>query len=387
MSSKLKIYACSGISETAQQPVQYWTDGTNTLSNTQAVNTLLARINLLHIEATRLSGISQQEKIDKYNEIDVLTVCLEAARRFSDNSEQLYHAGEVISAMWKQGAFNFDSTDSRKREDRLEELIAKGNEAYDDTMPVTDTDEEFLMWWHKTVMERNITGLNFGQQQNARKALKKGIEAIKGIGAVDWKKYSDGKWLENADLAQLLTAGADYFIYTYFTDEQLAKLPAVFKLKHKYQMKTYNYCKQCFVDIYGSEEDMQRIIVAGIIDELEQYPEDYCAGIVEEFNKNKSISGFTIFGLVGAEAVKALIELLTVITTLLVGVISAVCSMVASTNVAKYGAIDREAIKSGVPDASDYDGLDLDGLSTGGDKTSWLPLAAIGLGLLFLLKK
>ena len=48
MSEKLKIYACSGIGSTdPQKPVEYFTDGTSTVSNTQAVNTILARINAL----------------------------------------------------------------------------------------------------------------------------------------------------------------------------------------------------------------------------------------------------------------------------------------------------------------------------------------------------
>ena len=80
MSGKLKIYACSGIGSTdAQKRVGYWLDGTNTLSNTQAVNTLLARINEKYIAATRLTDIGKGEKIALLNDVDLLQVALEAA--------------------------------------------------------------------------------------------------------------------------------------------------------------------------------------------------------------------------------------------------------------------------------------------------------------------
>ena len=389
MSGKLKIYACSGIGSTdeAKSPVGFWTDGTNTLSNTQAVNTILARINLLNVEVCRLKTLSKEEKIARLNSIDVLCVCLEAAKRFADNNEQLYHAGEIISVMYAQNAFNFDSTNSDKRGEHLDELIAKFNEAMEDTHEITGVNPEFMSWWQETVMERNIVGLNFGQQQNARKAIKKGIETIKGIGVVDWSKYNNGAWLENADLAELLTAGADYFLYTYFTQEQLEKLPSVFRLKARKQMQTYNYCKQLFVDNYGSEQDMQRIIQAGIIDSLEQTPDEYCAGIVEQY-KTKGIGEFVFLGLVGAAAVEKLIELLSVIATLLGTIIAAICACVKDTNVAKYGAIDRAVVDTSIPDPDDYDGLNIGGGGGVDNKIpSWLPLAAIGAGLLLLLKR
>ena len=56
MAERLKIYACSGIGESAepqQKMWDYWTDNTDCVSNTQAVNTLIALINRNYIEVTR----------------------------------------------------------------------------------------------------------------------------------------------------------------------------------------------------------------------------------------------------------------------------------------------------------------------------------------------
>lgn len=368
MADRLKIYACSGIGETDKNPIGYWLDGTDTISNTQAVNTLLVKINTARIFANRLQTISKEERIALLNEIDWLSVALDAAKRFKGDNEKLYHAGEVISDMAKNGAFDGQSTDLREREERLEELIEKANSLYSDDA-VKSEDPEFMAWWKNTIVARNKVGLNFGQQQNSRKALKKAADQIKGIGA------ADESWKENKDLSEYLLKGSEYFLYLYFTPAQLDKLPAVFKAKKNKQLKTYNYCKSLFVDIYGSEEDMQDIIVSGITDYFGATPEQVCEDIT---SGKRKVAGIGI-------ATEIIVALISAAVTIVTAVISAICAMVAQTNVAKYGALDREVVESSVPDASDYDGLNFGGGT--GTASSWFPIVAIGAGLLLLLKK
>lgn len=397
MSGKLKIYACSGIGSTdaQQKRVGYWLDGTNTLSNTQAVNTLLARINEKYITATRLAGISKQDKIALLNDVDLLQVALEAAKRFKGSDEQLRHAGEVICEMWQNGVFNYEALDVRKREDHLEELLGKFDEAVSDTTPVQNLDPAFMDWWQSTVVSRNHVGLNFGQEQLARKSLKKSaaqiketVEKIEGIGKVDWTQYQGGDWLENPDLAKYLTDGATYFLYTYFTDEQLAQLPTtVFKRKRIGQMRIYNYCLRMFVDVYGSEEDMQRIIRAGIVDELECTPEEYCADVVAGKRTDEGV-GFLFGAATAVEGFKMLIELLSVIATLLIGIVTAICTCVRDQNVAKYGAMDQKTIDDNVLDPEDYDGLNFGGGNSPlSGKNSYVTIAIIAAGALLLLRR
>ena len=379
MSGKLKIYACSGIGAVeAKKRVGYWLDNTNTLSNTQAVNTLLARINEKYIAATRLAGISKQDKIALLNDVDLLQVSLEAAKRFKGGDEQLRHAGEVICEMWQQGVFKYDVLDARKREDHLEELLGKFDEAVADTTPVKNTDQAFMDWWQSTVVNRNKLGLNFGQEQLARKALKQAAQQIKGIGKVDWSQYQNGDWMENPDLAKYLTDGATYFIYTYFTDAQVKQLPAVFQTKRLRQKKTYAYCLQMFVDVYGSEQDMQRIIRAGIIDTMECTPEEFVEEVLAGKRTPDSI-GFLFGAETAAAGIKMLIELLSVIGALLASIIGALCSMVRDTNVAKYGAIDRQAVEASVPNASDYDGLNIGGGTLKKSGLGWLGYAVVAV--------
>lgn len=375
MSEKLKIYACSGIgnAEYSNTPIAYWTDNTNTISNTQAINTLLARINLLNISISRLQGITPEEKIECLNEIDMLCVCLDAAKRFKDDNEGLEYAGGVICKMMSDDMFAFDNLNTDSRDAHLDELIAYANEQYNDRTPISNINPEFMQWWNESVVSRNKVGLNFGQQQNARKALKKAVEIIKGIGTVDWSQYGDPNWLNNADLAEMLTKGAEYFLYTYFTVDQLKKLPRIFAERRINQLKTYNYCKSMFVGIFGSEEEMQLIIRAGIVDVMGEEPEDICDGIVS--GKTKSIG----------IATEVLVTIITAVISAVIAIVQAICNCIKETNIAKYGALDKEVIEEGVPNPEDFDGIKFDGDKKGSSKL--LTIAAIGAGLLLLLKK
>lgn len=384
MSNKLKIYACSGIGATESKTLTFFTDGTNTLANTKAVNSLLCKINASYIRATRLPGISKEEKISLLCDVDLLSVCLDAAKQFQDNTEQLHHAGEVIGAMCANGEFEYAELDARKREDHLEELIAIANEGYRDMTPIANTNAEFIAWWQKNVEAYNNVGLNFGQQQNARRALKKAVESVKGIKGIG---KIDPNWQDNPEISNYLLNGGTYFLYIFFTDEQLAKLPAVFKRKKADQMETYNYCKAFFVgQLYGTEEDMRSIIRASINAELEGEPEVICATIAKQGMAKKvgivPTDPFTFLGLTGVEAVKALIAFVVVGAAVLISIVTAICTTIARTNEAKYGALNHQIVENSCMDATDYS--ELEGINgRENNKNLLLIFGAVAIALLF----
>ena len=382
MANKLKIYACSGIGNAQPKQdlaIRYWTADTVTVQNTQAVNTLLARINNYYIAANRLEGISPDEKIEMLNEIDWMCVALEAAKRFKDDEQLLYHAGTVISSMIENGDFETRTLDERKRADHLDELIERANNAFDDETEIPVTNQWFMDMWKRDIMDRNRVGLTVPQQKTAEQELKaaiKKIKAIKGIGD------ADPAWMENADLGEYLTKGGTYFIYLFFTDEQLQKLPESFYKKRKLQEQTYHYCKQLFVDVYGSEEEMVEIIRAGIYDRAKKTPEYLCEMIAS--GKKVDGIGFVFLGLTGAAAVTAFISFLGVLAGLIAAVVKAICEMVYKTNVAKYGAIDQAAVQAGVPTDEDYEGMSWDSVRS---SSSWLLPAALGVAAILLFRK
>ena len=366
MANKLKIYACSGIGAATETKdpianlVPYWTDNTNCLNNTQAINTLLARINSRWIEVVRLRGLTDEERLQKQDEIDFLCVSLDLVRTYTGNTEMLWRAGEVMEYMRDNGSFDFGSLNSAERDVNLDELIKKANELMSSyTIFGGFSDPDFEKWWKATVMDRDEA------------------VAVAGIGISD-------DWKNNEDLSEMLNKGSEYFLYTYFTDEQIAKAnttrKALIKAKRNKQRATYQYCKKLFVGIYGSESEMQSVIRSGIVNYFSVQPEDVCEDLAT--GKREAV---------GQLETEAIVAIITAVATIVTGVIAAICSYAAQVNVSKYAAIDKQAVEMSVPDEEDWSGLSLGGGKNGGGLLTsgldWLPLAAVAAGAFMFMKK
>lgn len=364
MSNKLKIYACSGIgsADQAQGVLNYWTDNTNTMANTQAVNTLLALINRNYIEVNRLRGMTPEQKIANLNDIDVYTVCLAAAQRYKDDDKGLEHAGVVIGMMMADGDFNYQSLNNSERDAHLDHLIDKANDLFEEPR-IDHTNKAFVEWFNQTIVARN--------------------HAVKTIGASD-------DWKQDKDLGEYLLKGSEYFLYLYLTDDQINSLPAknakIFRNKKAKQRKTYNYCKSLFIDHYGSEEEMQDIIYSGIVNYFQATPEDVCELIVKgNFNEVLGIGTEPV--MIGVLTVAEFITVLTACFTFIGGVIAAICSMVAQTNVAKYAALDNEVVNTSIPTDTDYQGLSGRSSVLSAGTSKWLLLALVGTAAVWFAKK
>ena len=338
MADRLKIYACSGIGETDEK-YSYWLDNTKTVSNTQAVNNLLAIINEAYAEVTYLRYLTNAQKIQLLNEIDLYCVALDAAKRFKDDNQKLYHAGEVIAVMLNDGSFEYDSLNNAERDQHLDDLIAKASDMYGDETINTD-DVIFMDTWQAEVINLNKVGLSDGTQKEITKALKK--VKVKGVSGKDYE--------EIPDLAKYLNDAADYFLYTFFTDEQLAKLPRVFKKKAEQQWKIYDYCLVLFTESCGNKSAMDRIIRAKLIERYSVTPEDVCQDIV---NGKRSVSG------IGQLSISAILTILTkVVVPIVLAIIGAIVGVVSKKYSEKYKAIDQIAIDGGIPSGEDFNGFD-----------------------------
>ena len=374
MADRLKIYACSGIGENAEsqeQLWQYWSDNTDCISNTQAVNTLLLLINRNYIEITRLAGMTREDKIANLNDIDVYVLSLHAAQHCAQHYKKLEKAGAVIGDMLMNGAFDLQSLNAVERDANLDSLFDKFEELYSGDHELAEN-PEFEAWFNENVVERNKVGLSSTAQATVKKSLK-----TAKIGA-------SGDYTENADLAKYFADSGTYFLYTYFTDEQLAKLPRIFSHKKRLQMKTYNYCKSLYVDVYGSEAEMREIIRMDIVNRFEQEPESVCAGIAS--GDVRPIGSLTLFGLVGAEAVKALLALIAAIASVLVALITSICDVVAKKNNEKYASINETAVQASMPTETDYAGFQgtrtTNVTKAGGNLWTYLLLGGAALGLI-----
>ena len=373
MADRLKIYACSGIGENAESQEQlweYWNDNTDCISNTQAVNTLLLLINRNYIEITRLAGMTREDKIANLNDIDVYVLCLHAAQHCAQHYKKLEKAGAVIGDMILNGAFDLQSLNAVERDANLDSLFDKFEELYSGDHELAEN-PEFEAWFNENVVARNKVGLSSAAQATVKKSLK-----TAKIGA-------SGDYTENADLAKYFADSGTYFLYTYFTDEQLAKLPRVFTQKKRLQMKTYNYCKSLYVDVYGSEAEMREIIRMDIVNRFEQEPESVCAGIV---SGDVRPIGLLLFGLSGAAALKALLALIAAIASVLIALITSICETVAKKNNEKYASINEAAVQASMPTETDYAGFKGSGTTNvtkaGGSWWTYLLLGGAALGLI-----
>lgn len=373
MSDTLKIYACTGIGDPdGSREYQYWLDNTKTLYNTQAVNTLLAQINCEAIDVL-YSNLSDAEVLAKLNRIDLLCVCLFFAQQYSNDATLLHKAGQVIGQYYHQGVFEFDSFDNSERDKNLDDLIAIVGDAINSEIVFT-AQPEFTEWWGKTIEARNKVGFNEAQRKIINDTLRKSK-----VSKVSGTEY------DNEDLQKYLVDGANYFLYLYFTPEELAKLPKVFQTKAAKQLQIYNYCKSLYIGIYGSETEMRNVIVSGIKKRFDgASPRAICKKIVALPRKAKD------YGIAGSEGVGLATEIIVAIieglVTLIIGVVSAICSCVRDTNIAKYQAIKQETIDTAPPEDDDFNELDTLAKKGNSDISKYMPYILIGGAAILLLR-
>lgn len=379
MSKKLNIYACSGIGDAPDglarvNRYDYWTDNTNTLSNTQAVNGLLASINLAMAEVDYIPTLSDSEIIKRLNEIDLWVVCLDAAQNYAEKYESLEKAGRVIAVMLENNAFAYTSVDNDERDAHLDNLIAMFRTEMRSNGQKFPSSNDFLVWWDGNILTKNTVGLTASEQSKMQSALD--TVKVSGIGAADWH--------DDAELSKYLTDAGTYFLYTYFTDAQLKKLPAkdkaIVKAKINKQKYTYNFCKSKFVGIYGSEAKYKDIIRTGIIAKFSAQPETVCEDISTGKHKIEGVG----------MAVSVILAIISAVVTILAALITGICEAVARSNEAKYASLDDKIVSGGVPDEGDFSGLEAakaKTAKTAGGVTDMLPLLAVGGALLFSMMK
>lgn len=329
MNGKLNIYACSGVGQVGDQiRYDYWLDGTSTLTNTQAVNSLLARINLLYAETLYLPELTDEQVSERLDQIDMLSLALAYAQQLHGNSEELHRAGLVLGSMVADGQFSCNSTDYDERSANLDRLFAEAKKRMQRDSIVTD--EEYMQWWNDMIIDRDCVGLTDEQIERAVAAGQK----ISG-------------YEENVDLAKYLNNASEYFLYTYFTDAQLNKLPYVIKRKAKTQRDIYNYCKAVYVAMYGSEAEMKSIIHTGIIGYFGQSPEAVVKTMYDEYLNSGSVGNIEW-------TATAIVEIIGAIFTFIVGVVAAICTAVANVKIAEAQEVDIKAAQAAVPGQEDW---------------------------------
>lgn len=345
MSDKLKIYACSGIgTEPGTEKVPFVDEGTSAIANTQAMNACLAQMNLLSAELRNIP-MSDAERAEKLDELDIYSICFYYARLYKGKTEQLTTACQAIAQFDKSGGFDSKNADATWHEERVNEII----EAIDSIISdgAKSVDSELYKWLQENIIARDAVG-------------------VSGIGATVTKDYGDlNKYLYN---------GGTYFLYLFTPSDAKSHMTDIMKKRARKQAELYNYCKKCFCPeyggIYGSEADMQAIIRTGIIEDFGHTPEDVM----------RTRMGLTTYG-VGPIiwTAAAIATIIAAALSFILGCITLILQYAASVQVAKYTVPDD--IEYGYSQEDDYP---TDGIIT---TKNWWWVAAAGLAGLLLFKK
>ena len=370
MSNRLKIYACSGLDTKDGSMYKYWLNNTRTVSNTQAVNKLLALINLKYVQAVYYKSLSIPQRAELLDEVDILTVCLYYATNYASDPEYLAHAGEVIGAMVDKGMFQYSSIDGQERDAHLDELIDKLDGLMSEDLTAA---ADFRKWWKETVLDCNKVLFSKKEQKEITQALEAKSKAISGA--------EESVILGDPDIGNYITNAGEYFLYNYFSQAQLAKIPSrnrrIFMRKSTTQNNLRSYCEAVFIQkAYGDSEYLDTLIRTGIIKYFGQEPEQVCESIA---NGEKKIKGVGI-------ATEIIVALIGAAVSILLALIDSICKAVAQVKVAKYESLNQDSLNKGCPNPEDFDGLDMgkDGILSGDSKTIlWIGGAAVAAILLF----
>lgn len=368
MASKLKIYACSGVDAINESAFDYWLDNNaNILRNTQAVNTLFALIDGLYANL-RYGSYTPAEQVRILNSIDLYSVALFYAQNMQNSMDDLKTVGRVLGSLLQEGVFEYESLDNEERDKHLDDLY----EIVEEALKRGDEykgDPNFSAWWQQNVIARNKVGMTNAEITRFEECIANAFAGLKQIGVID-ESYKEQEWAKYIDHA------GDYFLYIFFTQKQLAKLPKRFTDKALKQKEIYNYCKSFFVNVYGSEAEMLNRIRTNIIKDLKATPEQICAEIASGKREEPKGVGEII------ALLTAITKLIATIAPIIIALIYGIVDYCKTANANKYKAIDEQTVKQNILDEDDFNGLEFS------DWKKYIPYVAAGAGvLLFLLNR
>lgn len=179
------------------------------------------------------------------------------------------------------------------------------------------------------------------------------IYACSGIGAVNRaqrvaQNLKDNGWMRNETLRKYLGTSndggcAEYFLYIFIPERDLAKYNATIYRKRQGQLKTYQYVRELFVGHgYGTEQEMLDIIRDGIATTFGSPVET----ILEEIRTGKRED-------IGDPLTIAL-AIISAILPLIIAVVQGIIEYARSVKVAKYTAPTFKEVEDSAPASSDF---------------------------------
>lgn len=182
------------------------------------------------------------------------------------------------------------------------------------------------------------------------------IYACSGVGEVSASQrvaqnIDDSGWMRNETLRKYLGSGkdggcAEYFLYIFIPDSELAKYNATIYKKRQQQLKTYAYVRELFVGHdYGTEQEMLDIIRNGIESTFSDSVENVLFAI--RTGKRDGI---------GEPISMAVATIVSAVISLVIAVVTGIIQYCQSVKIAKYTAPTMEEVKDSAPAATDFTG-------------------------------
>ena len=179
------------------------------------------------------------------------------------------------------------------------------------------------------------------------------IYACSGVGEVSASQrvaqnIENSGWMRNETLRKYLGTSkdggcAEYFLYIFIPDSDLAKYNATIYKKRQQQLKTYAYVRELFVGHgYGTEEEMLEIIRNGIENTFGVPIENV---LFEIKTGNRESVGI---------ATEIIVAIISAVVSVVLAVISGVVSYCQSVKIAKYTAPTFEELEDSAPAPTDF---------------------------------
>lgn len=138
---------------------------------------------------------------------------------------------------------------------------------------------------------------------------------------------------------------AEFFLYTFIPEEDLAKYNATIYQKRQGQLKTYNYVREMFVSLnYGTEAELKAIIRKGIETTYGAPVESVLETIRTGKNEGVGIA-------LTASAIAAIV---TAVLSAVVAIVTGILEYCKTINVAKYTAPTYQEVQDAAPAATDF---------------------------------
>ena len=198
------------------------------------------------------------------------------------------------------------------------------------------------------------------------------------------------RWEDNYTLKKYLSEGAEYFLYTYINPQEMYLYPKKVKDKYYIQMKTRQWIRDIFVNIYGTDEDLDKLIRQNIVKTFA----DHGANVSSPEEVLRRLQAGEEYEFIGISDV-----VLAAIITAVIGLVSTCIGYLVDYFMkkefeeirSKYTVPTAESILSGTPNASDWPNLD-EALGTkqqtaGASKWMLLALIPTALYMMFGNKK